>query len=112
MSGGLGGTGQVADDLYLMAHHEVSGKPFVQPRALGTGLAGGVLAELMLDGSISLRHDGTVAAGRTWPGDELARHVRDRIAAEHEPIWCRNGCCSWPGPPQRTWPGGSGSRGM
>src|ERR1022692_371753 len=89
MSAGLSGTGRVADDLYLMAHHEVTGKPFVQPRALGTGLAGGLLGELMLGASISLRPDGAVLPGRTWPGDELARHVRDLIAAEHEPhpVW-------------------------
>ena len=89
MSIGLSGTGRVADDLYLMAHHEVTGKPFVQPRALGTGLAGGLLGELMLGASISLRPDGAVLPGRTWPGDELARHVRDLIAAEHEPhpVW-------------------------
>ena len=50
---GLSGTGRVADDLYLMAHHEISGKPYVQPRALGLGLAGGLLADLMLAGHIS-----------------------------------------------------------
>ena len=48
MRAGLSGTGRLADDLYLMAHHELTGRPFVQPRALGTGLAGGLLAELML----------------------------------------------------------------
>ena len=85
MSIGLSGTGRVADDLYLMAHHEVTGKPFVQPRALGTGLAGGLLGELMLGASISLRPDGAVLPGRTWPEDELARHLRDLIAAEREP---------------------------
>ncbi len=36
---GLSGTGRVGDDLYLIAHHEISGKPYVQPRALGLGLA-------------------------------------------------------------------------
>ena len=89
MSTGLSGTGRLADDLYLMAHHEVTGKPFVQPRALGTGLAGGLLGELMLGASISLRPDGAVLPGRTPPGDELARHLRDLIAAEHEPhpVW-------------------------
>ena len=43
----LGGTGRVADDLYLIAHHEVSGKPYLSPRAAGIGLAGGLLAELL-----------------------------------------------------------------
>ena len=43
--GGLGGTGLIADDLYLMAHHETSGRHVLQPRALGIGLAGGLLAD-------------------------------------------------------------------
>lgn len=47
---GLNGTGRVADDLYLMAHQDINGKPYVQPRALGLGLAGGLLAELTLGG--------------------------------------------------------------
>jgi hypothetical protein len=82
---GLAGTGRVADDLYLMAHHERTGKPLLQPRPLGLGLAGGLLAELMLGGSIGPRYDGTVLAGRTWPADDLTRRVRDQIAAEPEP---------------------------
>ncbi len=85
VNAGLAGTGLVADDLYLMAHHDLTGKPLLQPRPLGLGLAGGLLAELMLGGSIGLRYDGVVLAGRTWPADELARRVRDQIAAEPEP---------------------------
>jgi outer membrane murein-binding lipoprotein Lpp len=82
VSGGLGGTGLVADDLYLMAHHETSGRPFLQPRPLGIGLAGALLAELMIGGCVFTGDDGAVAAGRTWPGDALARQVRDQVAAE------------------------------
>jgi hypothetical protein len=87
MSAGLRGTGMVADDLYLMAHNEASGRPFLQPRALGIGLAGGLLAELMLAGSITLGHDGTVFAGPVFagpgvPGDALARQVLGVLAAE------------------------------
>ena len=85
VNAGLAGTGLVADDLYLMAHHDLTGKPLLQPRPLGLGLAGGLLAELMLSGSIGLRYDGVVLAGRTWPADELARRVCDQIAAEPEP---------------------------
>lgn len=85
MSTGLGGTGLVADDLYLMAHHETSGKPLVQPRALGIGLAGGLLAELMLADSIGVRPGGTVAPGRVLPADGLARQVLGQLAAEPEP---------------------------
>jgi anti-sigma regulatory factor (Ser/Thr protein kinase) len=81
---GLSGTGLVADDLYLMAHHEVSGKPYVQPRALGLGLAGGLLAELMLAGNISLWHEGVVVAGHAAPEEGLARHVLSLLTGEHE----------------------------
>ena len=85
VNAGLAGTGLVADDLYLMAHHDLNGKPLLQARPLGIGLAGGLLAELMLGGSIGLRYDGAVLVGRSWPGDDLARRVRDQIAAEPEP---------------------------
>ena len=84
MSGGLGGTGLVADDLYLMAHHEISGKPFLQPRPLGIGLAGALLAELTLGGHVLVGPASTVAAGPTLPDDDLARQVRDQIAGEPE----------------------------
>jgi hypothetical protein len=82
---GLGGTGLVADDLYLLAHGDRTGRPLLARRALGIGLAGGLLAELMLGGGISLRGDGSVAAHRSWPADDLARRVRDQVAAEREP---------------------------
>jgi hypothetical protein len=82
VSGGLGGTGLVADDLYLMAHHETSGRPFLQPRPLGIGLAGALLAELILGGCVFTAENGAVTAGRTWAGDDLARRVRDQVAAE------------------------------
>jgi Golgi phosphoprotein 3 GPP34 len=85
MSVELEGTALVADDLYLLAHHEVTGNPLLQPGPLSIGLAGGLLAELMVGGSISLRHDGATVARRSWPADDLARHVRDQIAAEREP---------------------------
>lgn len=43
----LTGTGRIADDLYLLAHDDATGRPFLQPRALGVGLAGALLAELI-----------------------------------------------------------------
>lgn len=81
---GLGGTGRVADDLWLMAHHEVSGRPFLQPRALGTGLAAALLAELMLGGSIVMRPGGVLAACRARPADALAGRIHDQVAGEPE----------------------------
>ena len=84
MNGRLGGTGRVADDLWLMAHHETNGRPFLQPRPLGIGLAGGLLAELMLDGCVFTGYDGAVTARRMWPEDALTRQVRDQVAGEPE----------------------------
>jgi Golgi phosphoprotein 3 (GPP34) len=92
----LAGTGQVADDLYLIAHHEVNGKPYLPPRALGAGLAGGLLTELM-DGdppAVTL-HGGYIVPVPAASGDLFARyartgepvrqHVLDLIAAEPAP---------------------------
>ncbi len=84
---GLSGTGRVADDLYLVAHNDVTGRPYVQPRplGLGLGLAGGLLAELALADMISAVPDHVVVrAGRRRPGDELAGHVLDLLAGERE----------------------------
>ena len=59
----LGGTGRVADDLYLMAHHDVSGKPLLSPRAAGLGLAGGLVAELVLAGAVQVSAGGLAVTG-------------------------------------------------
>lgn len=78
----LGGTGRLADDLYLLAHHEVTGRPHLQSRAAGLGLAGGLLAELMLSGSIGLHAGQVVVAGRCPLEDGLARSVMRLVAGE------------------------------
>jgi len=81
---GLTGTGRLADDLYLMAHHEISGKPLLQPRAVGLGLAGALLAELMLLGSIRLGPGGVAVAAPTPPGEPLADSVLRVVLGEPE----------------------------
>jgi hypothetical protein len=52
--GQLNGTGRIGDDLYLLAHHECTGRPHLQPRAAGLGLAGALLAELVLSGAVRI----------------------------------------------------------
>jgi hypothetical protein len=47
---GPGGTGRVADELYLIDHHEVTGRVHLSPRAAGLGLTEALLTELVLDG--------------------------------------------------------------
>jgi len=81
----LAGTGRVADDLWLLAHDDVTGRAFVQPRPLGLGLAAGLLAELVLTGSLSLAGEQfRVTAGRWPPADDLAARVLGLVAGERE----------------------------
>jgi hypothetical protein len=91
---GLAGTGLVASDLWLLGHDDRSGRPLLQSRALGTGLAGAVLADLMLAGLVGLRPDGAVMITRDASGDVVARHpVLRQVAAEPWPqparLWLR-----------------------
>jgi hypothetical protein len=53
---------RIADDLYLVAHDERSGRCRVSVRAAGLGLAAGMFAELMLGGHVEVR------GGRLLPG--------------------------------------------
>jgi len=80
----LSGTGRLADDLYLLAHHEITGKLHLQPRAAGLGLAGALLAELMLSGKIYFQADQIMVADRSPPGDGLARSVLGLLVSEPE----------------------------
>lgn len=78
----LTGTGRIADDLYLLAHDDATGKPLLQSRALGTGLAGALLAELMLAGAIWVQAEGIEFTRRGMPKDDLGRHVLRLLLAE------------------------------
>ena len=92
LDAGLSGTGLVADDLYLLAHDDRTGKPLLPPRPLGTGLAGALLAELMLARCIGLRSDTTVVISQDLPRAAAAGHVLlKQVADEPSPL------------PARTW---------
>jgi hypothetical protein len=89
----LAGTGRVADDLYLIAHHEISGRPYLSSRSAGIGLAGGLLAELMATQAPAVtlhrghmipryRKNGAPVARYARPDDVVSAHVLDLIVAE------------------------------
>jgi hypothetical protein len=78
-SAALTGTGLVADDLYLMAHHEATGRPYLHPRALGLGLAGALLAELVLSGNARIGRGAVVITRQSPPGDGLARIIQGEL---------------------------------
>src|SRR5712691_11835621 len=87
----LAGTGRLADDVYLLAHHEVSGRPLLQPRAAGLGLAGALLAELAVIGAVRVSGDGCAVTGRVRPQDGLTRSVQLRMLGERQ----RHGARDW-----------------
>jgi hypothetical protein len=80
----LTGTGLLADDLYLLAHHDVTGKPFVHRRALGLGLAGALLAELIFSDRVTISMGLVLVADRTLPRDELACIIVGLLTREHQ----------------------------
>jgi Golgi phosphoprotein 3 GPP34 len=81
----LRGTGRLADDLYLIAHNDRTGRPRLQPRAAGLGLASGLLAELLVTGRLTIRADGVATARGEKPGDALGQRLLDLVAGEPEP---------------------------
>lgn len=72
------GTGRLADDLFLIAHDDYSGKAAAAPRTLDPALAGALLGELLLDGRIA------VANGQVFVADDRPRQepVTDRLLDE------------------------------
>jgi hypothetical protein len=90
MSALLSGTGRLADDLYLVAHHEITGKPHLQPRALGLGVAAGLLGELMLPGAIYLTRGLVMIGDGSRPADELTGRILNLIGSEREDLGPRD----------------------
>jgi len=82
---GLGGTGWLADDLYLMAHDERTGRLVLSARAAGLGLAGALLAELVLAGCVGIAGGQVAVTGTGPPGDGLAAGVLGVLASERPP---------------------------
>jgi hypothetical protein len=81
----LSGTGLVADDVYLVAHDDRSGRPLLGPRPLGIALAGGLLAELLLAGCALLEPDGYLLPGQGWPPEPLTARLCGVLVGEAAP---------------------------
>jgi Golgi phosphoprotein 3 (GPP34) len=84
MSPGLEGTGRVGDDLWLLGHSDLTGRPCIQPRPLGLGLAGALLAEAALAGVVIVG-PGPVRVGPFGPREELTAKLARQVAGEREP---------------------------
>jgi hypothetical protein len=68
-----------------MSHHERSGRLLLSARAAGLGLAGALLAELVLAGCVDVAGGHLGATGVAQPDDELAARVLGVLASEQPP---------------------------
>ncbi|MGH3713257.1 MAG: GPP34 family phosphoprotein [Micromonosporaceae bacterium] len=73
----------VADQLFVLAHDEHTGRPRLQLKVLGLGLAAGLLAELAIDDHIDVMQGRVIPTSRSGiPADPLTRWVHARLQAE------------------------------
>ncbi len=78
----------IANDYFLIAHDEQTGKVRIQERVAGIGLAGALLGELALTGNIRITNGKVSVVHPSPPGDDLAERVLQQLAAEaqHEAV--------------------------
>jgi hypothetical protein len=74
----------LADELFLTAHDDQTGRPRQAPHGTGLGLGGALLGELLLFGHIGLRDGLVVVVDRRPPADALAHTVLDHLCGERE----------------------------
>jgi hypothetical protein len=75
----------VADDFFLIALDDRTGRLGLHPSATGLGLAGALVAELAFCGNVTVRSGRLYIVTRQPPWDVLAHTTLDRLAGEqHE----------------------------
>ena len=69
----------IAEMLLLVAVNDKGRVPFGSDSFVNIGLTGALLAELAIDGRLTIDEDGTVRAGDTRPGDVLLAEAYDAV---------------------------------
>lgn len=72
----------LADELFLIALDDRTGRFRLSPKVLGLGLAGALLGELLLDGRITVEGDRLRVVDRRRPADAVAHTVLDQLVTE------------------------------
>lgn len=78
----------ISDEFYWLSHDHLTGKPSLHPMALSTGLAAGLLADLVWSGHVGIR-DGVVwvRSSRQPPvGDPALGRVFEIMLRERHPL--------------------------
>jgi hypothetical protein len=72
----------LADQYFLIAHEDRTGRSRLHPRATGLGLAAALLGELVLEGRIGIADGDLVILDRHPPSDALAHDILDLLVAQ------------------------------
>jgi hypothetical protein len=77
------GRGSVlADQYFLIAHEDRTGRSRLHPRATGLGLAAALLAELLLEGRLRIIEGDLHIVSRQPPSDALSHDILDLLIAQ------------------------------
>jgi hypothetical protein len=74
--------GVLADQYYLIAHEDRTGRSRLHPRATGLGLAAALLAELVLEGRIGVNDGDLLVLDRRPTRDALNHDILDLLNAQ------------------------------
>lgn len=74
--------GVLADQYYLIAHEDRTGRSRLHPRATGLGLAAALLAELVLEGRIGIDDGDLYIIDQRPPRDALEHDILDFLCAQ------------------------------
>jgi len=74
----------LADQFYLIAHEDRSGRSRLHPRATGLGLGACLIGELMLADRLRAYNGELAVVSREPPGDALAHNVLDLLIVQRQ----------------------------
>ena len=74
----------LADQYYLIAHEDRTGRSRLHPRATGLGLAAALLSELVLEGRVGVADGELFIVDRHPPRDALSHDVLDLLSAQSQ----------------------------
>jgi hypothetical protein len=72
----------LADQYFLIAHEDRTGRSRLHPRATGLGLAGALIGELVLEGRVGIADGDLIILDRHPPTDALAHDILDLLIAQ------------------------------
>src|SRR2546421_6170244 len=75
----------LADDLFFVVHDDRTGRPRLHLRAVGLGLAGALLGELMLFGRLAIQNGMLTVVDDRPPRDAVIHALLDQVLAERQP---------------------------